>query len=151
MSIPSFRVFFDTSVYIAALISNKGAAAELLRLSEAGIIQMVVSEEVIVESDRVLQAKFPELIDDSRRLWKSLKPQVVLNSRLNQIKPFVKLLDKSDAAILCAASHADVAAFVTWNTKDFMKPKVAALVSFPIVVPADCLVLFRKWLEPFLN
>jgi len=62
MAIPQYRVFFDTSVYIAALLSPRGAAGELVRLAEAGVLRMVVSEEVIVESDRVLAGKFPELI-----------------------------------------------------------------------------------------
>ena len=56
-----------------------------------------------------------------------------------------------DAAILCAAHLAKVSAFVTWNTRDFMAHGVAALVDFPIVVPADGLKIFRKWIEPFLD
>ena len=151
MAVPQYRVFFDTSVYIAALISPKGAAGELVRLAEAGIIRMVVSQEVVIEADRVLVAKFPELIQESRRLWKHLAPQVVVNPTTSQIRPFLEKLSPGDAAILCAAGTANVAAFVTWNTRDFMAHGVSSLVDFPIIVPADCLTLFRKWIEPFLQ
>jgi predicted nucleic acid-binding protein len=151
MAIAQYRVFFDTSVYIAALISPCGAAAELIRLAETLAIRMVVSEVVIVESDKVLAEKFPELIQESRRLWKHLEPEIAPDPLPGQIKPFLQTLPKADACILCAASLANVSAFVTWNTRDFMVKGIQSLVAFPIVVPADCLALFRKSLDPFLE
>ena len=151
MAIPQYRVFFDTSVYIAALLSPSGAAGELVRLAEAGIIQMVVSEEVIVESDRVLAGKFSELIQESRKLWKNLSPEMAPDPTESQVKPFLDKRPKGDASILCAAHLAKVSAFVTWNTRDFMAQGVKFLVDFPIVIPADCLTLFRKWIDPFLH
>ena len=60
------------------------------------------------------------------------------------MKPFLEKLDKGDAAIWCAARLAKVSAFVTWNTRDFMKHGVDVLVDVPIVVPAGALKLFRK-------
>ena len=90
MAIPQYRVFFDTSVYIAALLSPGGAAGELVRLAEAGVIRMVVSQEVIIETDRVLSIKFPELIQESRKLWKYLSPQIAPNPTASQIKLFLE-------------------------------------------------------------
>lgn len=151
MAIPQYRIFFDNSVYVAALLSHQGAARELLRLVEAGAIRMVVSEEVIIEADRVIGAKFPELIQEGRKLWKHLGPDTATNPTTEQMKPFVRKLHKGDAAILAAAHLAKVSAFVTWNTRHFMRPGVASLVDFPIVVPAGALKLFMQWLEPFLE
>ena len=151
MATPRYCIFFDTSVYIAALLSPEGASGELIRLVESGAILMVVSEEVIVEADRVLSKKFPVRVQQSRELWKHLSPEITPNPTTNQIKPFSHKLDKADASILCSAYFADVSAFVTWNTRDFMVHGVEALVDFPIVVPADALELFRKWIEPFLD
>lgn len=151
MAIPQYRIFFDTSAYIAALISPKGAAGELVRLVEAGILRMVVSKEVIIEADRVLTEKFPELVQENRRLWKHLAPQIAPDPTTNQVKLFLERLPKADATILCSANLAKVAAFVTWNTRDFMGQDISSLVDFPIVVPADGLKLFRKWIEPFLE
>ena len=151
MAVPKYRLFFDTSVYIAALLSPNGAAGELLRLVEAEAIRMIVSEEVIVEVDRVVSGKFPELIQDSRSLWKHLGPEIAPTPTTDQVKPFLLKLAKGDASILCSAHLAKGAAFVTWNTRDFMRPGVKTLVDFPIVVPADGLKLFRNWVEPFLG
>ena len=153
MDILRYRIFFDTSVYISALLSPGGAAGELVRLAEAGAVRMVVSEEVVVEADRVLAGKFPELIQESRRLWKHLDPEMVPKPTERQAKLFLKKLSQGDASILCAAHLASpkVSAFVTWNTRDFMAHGVSSLVDFPILVPADCLILFRKWIGPFLH
>lgn len=151
MIISQYRIFFDTSVYVAALLSPGGAAGELVRLAEAGVIRMVVSQEVIIEADRVLAGKFPELIQESRRLWKHLNPEIAPEPTPRQIKPFLKKLSKGDALILCAADLAKVSAFVTWNTRDFMARGIPSLVDCPVVVPADCLILFRKWIDPFLQ
>ena len=145
-----YRVFFDTSVYISALLSSEGAAGELIRLVESGAVQMAVSEEVVIEIDRVLSKKFPVKIQRSRELLKRLAPAITPNPTPNQLKPFLRKLDDGDASILCSAHLAKVSAFVTWNTRDFMAHGVDSLVDFPIVVPADALKLFRKWIEPFL-
>jgi predicted nucleic acid-binding protein len=149
--IPRFRIFFDTSVYIAALLSPRGASGELIRLAEAGAVTMVVSQRVVVESDQVLSRKFPDLIEESRRLWKGLSPEVTSDPTDRQMAPFRARLRPGDAAILCSASLAQVSAFVTWNTRDFMRPGIESLVSFPIVVPPECLKRFRGWIEPFLD
>ena len=151
MAIVSYRVFFDTSVYIAALLSPKGAAGELLRLAEAGVVRMVVCEKVITVADEVLAKKFPDLIDESRGLWKHLSPEIASTPTAGPMKPFSQRLPESDALILCAAHLAKVKVFVTWNTRDFMLSGVASLVDFPIVVPMDCLKLYRKWLEAYLD
>ena len=151
MAVPRPRMFFDTSVYIAALLSPNGAAGALVRLVEAGAMTMVVSDDVIKEADRVLGAKFPELIQESRTLWKHLGPEIAPRPTADHLASFSRRLPTGDASILCAAHLAKVSAFVTWNTRDFMAHGVASLVDFPIVVPADGLKLFRKWLEPFLD
>jgi len=151
MAISQYRIFFDTSAYIAALISPQGVAGELLRLVEVGILRMVISQEVIVEADRVMMLKFPELVQENRRLWKHLAPEMAPDPTFKEAKIFLEKLPKADAMILCSAHLAKVSAFVTWNTRDFMGKQVLALVDFPIVIPADGLKLFRKWIEPFLD
>ena len=80
---------------------------------------------------RVLVRKFPELIQDSRKLWQNFAPQIIPD--------------------LSSAHLAKVSCFITWNTRDFMGSHISSLVDFPIVVPADGLKLFRKWIEPFLE
>ncbi len=151
MAVLEYRLFFDTSTCLAGLLSSSGAARELLRLAECGAVRMVVSEEVITEMDRVIAKKFPNLIQESRKLWKDLQPDVVPNPSVGKVRPFLEKLDLGDARILCAARESRPEAFVTWNTHDFMSQDVSALVDFPIVVPSRALELFRLWIEPFLD
>ena len=151
MPLPQLRVFFDTSVYIAALISPEGAAGELVKLAEGGAIVMVVCEEVVREADRVLGRKFPELMQESRRLWKNIGPEVSPDPQVTEVEMFSKLLPAGDASILCAALHTNVVAFVTWNTCDFMKPGISDLVRFPVLIPEDCLKLIRERLDAYLD
>ncbi|MBF0512371.1 MAG: hypothetical protein HQL13_08635, partial [Candidatus Omnitrophica bacterium] len=87
---------------------------------------------------------------ENRRLWQHLAPEIAPDPTPNQCRPFLEKLPKADASILCSAHLAKVSAFITWNTCDFMGPHILSLVDFPIVVPADGLKLFRKWIEPFL-
>ena len=122
-----------------------------MRLVEAGAICMVVSEKVIIESDRVLVRRFPNLIEESRHLLKNLAPEIAAEPAPHSLAPFLKKLKPGDASILGSAHLAKVSAFTTWNTRDFMKPDIGALVSFPIVVPGECLLLFRRWVSPFLE
>ncbi len=147
----SHRIFFDTSVYIAALLSPQGSSGELVRLAEAGAIRIVVSERVVVEADRVLARRFPDLIEGSHRLWRSISPEIAPAPSSRLLPAFSEKLQPGDASLLCSAQMVKVSAFVTWNTRDFMKPGVANLVSFPIVIPGECLKLFRKWIEPLLD
>ena len=133
MAIPQYRIFFDTSAYIAGLISPKGAAGELIRLVEAGMLRMVVSQEVIIEADRVVTLKFPELVQENRKLLNNLAPEIAPDPTKAQAKPFMENLPRADALILCSAKHTQVSAFVTWNTNDFMRAHVSSLVDFPIV------------------
>jgi predicted nucleic acid-binding protein len=151
MAVPLYRIFFDTSAYIAALNSPKGAAEEFINLAEAGALRIVVSQKVIIEADRVLAIKFPELIQENLRFWKNLTPEIAPTPTINQAKPFLQMLPEADGFILCAAHLARVSMFVTWNTRDFMARDVASLVDFPIVIPADGLKLFREWIKLYLE
>jgi len=148
---PRYRIFFDTSVYLAALLSPRGASGQLVQLAEAGAVTMLVSERVVVESDQVLRRKFPDLIEESRLLWKGLAPEIAPAPTAAQLVPFRERLAPGDASILCSAHLAKVSLFTTWNTRDFMKPDVESLVSFPIVVPERALRNFRAWIQPFLE
>lgn len=148
---PSASLNWEVSAHVAALLSSEGAASELIHLAEGNAIRMVVSEEVIVEIDRFLSKKFPDRIYRSRELLKRLAPEIAPNPTAIHIQEFLHKLDDGDASILCSAKLAKVEAFVTWNTRDFIVHGVHKLVDFPIVVPADALKLFRKWIEPFLD
>ena len=53
------KVFIDTNVLIAGVNSVTGASATLLDLCEARVLQMVVSRQVLIETDRILTVVKP--------------------------------------------------------------------------------------------
>jgi len=71
------KVFIDTNVLIAGINSVTGASATLLDLCEAGVVQMVVSRQVLIEADRNFAAKFPQLVGRFRQFMHNLAPLMV--------------------------------------------------------------------------
>lgn len=51
------KVFLDTSVIIAAVLSRTGGARELFYLGEAAILQPRVGENVLRECEAIVQRK----------------------------------------------------------------------------------------------
>lgn len=136
----------DTSAFVSGVVSSKGAAREILRFAEAGVIDLVISEQVLIETDRVLEQKFPELMDESRNFVRKLRPEVVDDPDETQVRKFCTVIEKKDAPILAAAHLSEVDCLVTWDKKDFLKPKVKGSVVFPIFDPGEFLAAFRDWL-----
>jgi len=71
------RIFIDTSVIIAGLVSSTGASAAVLDLCESEILEMVVNKQVLVEADRNLENKFPYLVQEFRSFIKDTIPTLV--------------------------------------------------------------------------
>ncbi len=53
----SVRVFLDTSTLFAAIGSEAGGARTILKLGEAGTVNILVGPQVLVEIDKVLREK----------------------------------------------------------------------------------------------
>lgn len=137
------RVFLDTSAILTGLNSPTGAAGIILAACFSKNINPVISPQVIEEAERNIPLKFPKLATS----WQSfllIPPEVTKEPPLRQIKRAYELLPTSDAPILAAAMRSEPDAFITWNTKHFMKPKITGAVKFPILIPGEFL---RKYLS----
>lgn len=53
------RAFLDTSASFAGIWSSQGGARRILELSEAGIVDALVSSQVLVEIESVVRWKAP--------------------------------------------------------------------------------------------
>jgi len=142
-----WRVFLDTNVFIAGLASQTGASAALLDLGEAEEILVVVSPQVLVELDRVMESKFPHLVDRCRDFIKNLAPFLTDDPTVAQVREAQGIIDKDDAPILAAAKLESVDYLVTLDVKHFHTPKVRAFFPTPILTPAQFLDTFRKFWE----
>jgi putative PIN family toxin of toxin-antitoxin system len=149
MAAARWRVFLDTNVLIAGLASRTGASAAILDLGEAEEILIVLSQQVLVEADRVFLAKFPQLAERYRRFIESLAPFLVDDPTPGDVRRAAQAIDPDDAPILAAAKQADVQYLVTLDTRHFTTPKVRGFFPSPIVTPAQFLTAFRTfWEDP---
>jgi predicted nucleic acid-binding protein len=147
MEAKRWRIFLDTSALIAGIIPPTGAAREVLRLCEAGVVELLVSRQVLVEADRNLSTKLPALIPDYRSLVRRMSPTLGKDPTPEEVKQAARIIHHKDAPILAAAINGKVDYLITWNTKHFHKQAVTRAVRFTIATPGEFLEGFRRWLS----
>jgi predicted nucleic acid-binding protein len=147
MAADRWRVFLDTSVLIAGLASPTGASAAIRDLGESEELRIVLSRQVLVEADRVLLRKFPQLIERYRLFIKSVSPELADDPPPDVVRAAEAAIDPGDASILAAASLARVDYLVTLNTRHFLTPKARTFFSAPILTPGEFLTAFRAFWE----
>jgi len=146
---PKFKIFLDSSALIAGAISDSGAAHILLNLGESRDIVLIVSELVIVESERSIARKSPNNLDDLRSLIRLSNLHIVENPSPKEVGANLYLIsDPTDVPILVAAMKAKVDFLVTHNRKHFLDdPKVEERSGIRIGTPGDALAWLRDNLE----
>ena len=142
-----WRVFLDTNVVIAGLLSRTGASAAILDLGEAEEILPVVSRQVLVEADRTVLAKFPQLIERYRMFIRNLAPLLVEDPSAALVREAATHIAPHDAPILAAATAARADYLITLNTKHFLTPPVRAFCPCSILTPGEFLTAFRRFWE----
>jgi len=138
------KVFIDTNVLIAGVNSVTGASATLLDLCEAGVLQMVVSRQVLIEADRNFTAKFPQWVGRFRQFMHNLAPLMVEDPTPKSIKKAAAIVDRKDAPILAAAQNANVDFLITLDKKHFLNPKTRQKMMLKVVSPIEFLQSFKK-------
>ncbi len=141
------RVFLDTSALIAGIASSTGAAREILRLAELDLIEIVLSKQVIVEADRNIEAKLPDMAYEYRAFIELLAPVLADDPSPKDIKKYSGLIDPDDAPILSAAVLSEVDCLVTWDKKHFFKKDVKINTNMKIFLPGEFLKYFRSYIE----
>ena len=139
-----WKVFIDTSALIAGILSPTGAAHEVLRLCEAGVVKAVMSRQVLVEADRNISEKLPAFLSEYHVFLKHLSPLIVDDPSRLAVDRAGEIIHRNDAPILAAAIEAGVAYLVTWNTRHFQKKVVRDYAQFPILTPGEFLEEFRQ-------
>ena len=143
-----WRVFLDTNVLIAGLASRTGASAAILDLGEAEELRIILSRQVLVEADRTMLAKFPDLMERYRAFIKNLAPLLAEDPPSALVQEAAQCIHPNDAPILAAAKQEHIEYLVTLNTRHFMNPQARAFLPIPIVTPAEFLAVFRNfWMQ----
>ena len=145
MASDRWRVFLDTSVIIAGLASPTGASGVIRNLAESEQVRIVLSQQVLLEADRVLLRKFPHLIERYRLFVKNVSPELADDPPPGLVRSAEAAIHSDDAPILAAAKQSKVDYLVTLNTKHFLTSKARAFYVSPIVTPGEFLAAFRAF------
>ena len=138
MTLKSRKVFLDTSVIFAAVLSPTGGARKLFQLGEAGMLKLVIGPNVLRECDAVVRRKVSSSLPALAQLLAlgqletSIAPtkrQIVFARSMVQYKP--------DALVLAEALSARPDWFVTHDKEHFLKKRKMSDLTFDIGTPGD--------------
>ena len=141
------KVFLDTSVIVAALMSPTGGARLLFHLAQAGAINLVVGPGVLEETETVLRRKAAHLLVTLVQLLDEANLEVCeAHTPVEQQQAESLLAYLPDARVLAEALHAQPDWFVTHDKEHFLSnPALASeQFAFKIASPGDILAWLRN-------
>lgn len=114
------RVFVDADVLFAgaASPSEHGASLVVLRMAEITLIEAITSQQVVVEAERNLMKKLPQVLP-AFRLIVDRSLHVVPDPRPADLVPYTDSADPKDLPILVAALREGCPWLVSFNVRHF--------------------------------
>jgi putative PIN family toxin of toxin-antitoxin system len=133
------RVFLDSNVIFSGLYSSGGAPAEILQLSVRGEFRIVISRLVLDEIISVVQRKAPGALPALRELLVNAELDIYDDPTLQEVQPWLDLLQVGDAAVLAAAINSEVDYLVSGDRHFLSNKDIAIRSRLKILSPADFL------------
>ncbi|MFZ5886029.1 MAG: PIN domain-containing protein [Chloroflexota bacterium] len=138
------KIFLDTSVVFAAVLSPSGGARKLFLLAEAGVLRLVVGPTVLTECDEVVRRKAPHSLPILAQLLAAANVETSASPTKSQIKTAASLVRYApDARVLAEAIRAQPDWFVTHDKEHFLKSRVTLNLPFEIGTPGDLIQKFK--------
>ena len=134
----SHRVFLDTSVIFAAVLSKTGGARVLFRLGEAGILQLITGSNVLRECEQVVRRKAPASLTTLAYLLELGSVEIATRSPdefIEEAKAIVAY--EPDAYVLAEAMGAEPDWFITHDKAHFLNANTDPNLGFRIGTPGD--------------
>lgn len=138
MTLKSLRVFLDTSVLFAAVLSPTGGARKLFHLAEAGVLRLMVGPTVLSEADEVVRRKamasrpiLAQLLDAGRVETSPAPTEIQVESARQYVQY------APDARVLAEAICAEPDWFVTHDKEHFLNQESESKLAFAIGTPGD--------------
>jgi len=139
------RVFLDTSVVIAAVLSPSGGFRKLFRLAEAGALRLVVGPIVLRECEDVVRSKAPSTAPQLAQLLANARVETSSAPSTRQIKTAKSYVRYSpDAYVLAESIQAQPDWFVTHDKEHFLKQRGKITLSFEIGTPGDLIQRLKE-------
>lgn len=138
-------VFIDTSVLFSACLSKIGASALILGFCRKNKIKGFISRYVLSEVKRNATQKLGQLGKQRLNFYiLQSNLDIVDNPTPEEIRICQKVLNQKDTPILAAAIKNKVNYLITFDTKDFLLPKVKDFVKpLMILTPRDFVMLVK--------
>jgi len=142
---PATRAFLDTSALFAAIWSEEGGGRMLLRLGEAGAVQIVVSRQVLTELERATRSKAPHALASLAVLLDRSRIEVAPEPGREVLTTCEGLVaHPADAKILAAAIASQADYLITLDRHHFLEnAKLRQEVPLFLGTPGDFLAWFR--------
>ncbi|PKO23754.1 MAG: hypothetical protein CVU38_02320 [Chloroflexi bacterium HGW-Chloroflexi-1] len=139
------RLFFDASALFAGVVSSTGAARALMLLGEAKAVTIVVSEQVLVETERNLAHKAAYALPYYRQALRAIPLRVLADPLPAEVTKHAGIIAHApDVPILVVAMQVRPDFLVTLNRKHFIDdPGVARKSGLRIGTPGDALAWVR--------
>lgn len=136
-----YRIFLDTSALLSGLNSPQGASGVLISLFRLKRIEIVISPEVIMEAERAIKNKFPDL-ETTFVDFMSHRPHVTKPVKPEELKLSHKVIKSEDAPIFAGATKSRADLLVTLDKRfEFL---VSENNLIKVLSPGDFLKIYRK-------
>jgi len=132
------RIFLDTSVIFAAVLSETGGARKLFKLGEAGVLQLIVGSNVLRECEDVVRRKVPASLPKLAYLLELGMVEITTQSPDAFIEQATAIVVyKPDAYVLADAIGAKPDWFITHDKIHFLSVNPGSNLAFRIGTPGD--------------
>ena len=132
------RIFLDTSVIFAAVLSPTGGARKLFLLGEIGLLNLVIGPTVLSECQEVVQRKSPVSLPTLAQLLANALLETSRAPTQKQISAAeVYVQYAPDARVLAEAMLAKPDWFVTHDKEHFLSRRNRIDPPFEIGTPGD--------------
>ena len=140
MTLKNLKVFLDTSVIFAAVLSRTGGARKLFHLGEAGLLHLFVGPTVLQEADKVVRRKIPTSLPVLAQLLGTGQVATSPAANEGQLELARACVQYSpDVRMLAEAIQANPDWFVTHDKEHFLQIQAEANLPFRIGTPGHLL------------
>ena len=144
MNQKNLRVFLDTSVVFAAILSPSGGSRKLFLLAEAGVLRFVLGPTVLQECEEVIRRRAPGSLPRLAQLLDAAQVETSMSPSKHQIKTAQAYVRYSpDAKVLAEAMCAKPNWFVTHDKEHFLKERRKIKLPFELGTPGDLIQKFK--------
>jgi predicted nucleic acid-binding protein len=143
------RVFLDASALVSAVWSETGGARHIMQLGEDAAVVVLVSSQVLRETDNAFRRKKPAALPLVSLLLERCYAETVPDPPSDTIEQSQRLTGYApDAHVLAAAWTAGIEYFVTLDREHFLdNVLLRSAVPFLVGTPGDFIAWYRDRLR----